>query len=689
MKKLLTAFCAICLATTVGWGVSKPLTADAAENMDEITVDFATNDGDIFTEYSGGGWTVKNGKYYPANASAITKTAKDIDLTGTTCVSFDFYATSAPFDFVLLTDINNGWSGGLGFHLYQSPYQTITVNNNVDQVGWIGDCTVYANALVDRRAHNLKIKIADGKASFYVDGETTAVGFNGGALTEIELSSATLGTSLGESAQIIFRAADTTSYIDNFKVSNSDIDYVAPEQSDDSYTELSLNFSDNKHASYFSGVGTDGFRIDGGRYYPKVDAEKTILAQAVQKDRTTYIAFEYYIAKNSKAEEENTYFTVAYLPDKEGEGVGVGLHNVFIDGQASVTVNEGIATNGYFGKKVFAWNDGKVHSVKIKISEGRISYYLDGETVDFGGETGTEISVPFENKGYLFFTASNTMSWIDNVVVSSDDIPYVPATQDDTPAFTEIETDFEDASLFTADGNGGWIASENSLKPAKDWAVTYLANKIPFAEAKTIAVDFTVSGGQGTQLNIGFRTEIGEGISSGVSLHFYKPTSDNQQLTLSYWFGNPFETTQAIYTEKGFIDGEKHTLKMIIKENTLAVIIDGTIVFKDFAMNSPAGYFTVQSSVAEASLSNLKIVNKAESLSPPDASEDITYPPSSENVADSTGTLTDKPISYNHTYITLTIVFGALAVVGIAATIVLWKKKEKNIKGEKKNETEK
>ncbi len=662
MKKLWITLCSLCFAVSASVGTL--LTVNAAETLESTTVDFTTDDGGVFTAHSNGGWTATDGKYMPAAASAITKTAKGLDLTGTIYVSFDFYATGTPFDFVLLPDIDSGWSGGLGFHLYPD---VITVNNNLDRNGWIGDCTAYPNALMDGKAHNVKMKIANGKASFYVDGETTPVSFNGGAFTEIELSSAAIGTSLGNSAQIIFRAADTESYIDNFKVSTSDIEYVAPEQSDNSYTELSLSFSDSMDPTYFSSVG-NGFRVDGGKYYPSQKNGTVYLNQAISTTGTTYIAFEYYAAQNAR-------FTVAYLSDQTGAGNGLGFHNALVSETANLVLTEGLALENYTAQQPFAWDDGKVHSIKLKVSEGKISYYADGELVDFGGDLGTELTIPFDEEGYLFFTASSTMAWIDNLVVSASDIPYVAPTQD-TPTFEEMETDFADNSLFGAAGNGGWVAEDNSLIPANAWSTAYLTNKIPLISEKTISVDFAVSGGASTQLNIGFRTESAEGVFSGISLHFYKLTNTTEDLRLSYWFGNPFDTVEEIYSGKNFMDGNVHNLKLIVKDNRLSVLVDGELAFREFAINAQAGYFTVQSSVKEARISNLKLVNKAESLSPPDPSLDITYP-STEAVTPSTGTLTNAPKRYNKTYIVLAGVFGGLTVVGAAVTTIVWLKRKK------------
>ena len=636
----------------------------------ETDLDFATTDDGLFEEHSGGGWTVKNGKYCPVSQNSITKSTKTIDLSGTTYISFDFYITTPMFRFVLFgADANfaDAWnSGGLGFIIMAD---AVRLYKGIDPGVWVGDCSTSPNSLMDGKVHNLKVKISDGKISYFVDGETVPLSFNSGAFSEVNISD----TALSEQAIILFYTEDREAFIDNFKVSSRDISYTEPEQPESSYTELTVDFS-SPVVSVFTNIES-GWRTDSNRYYPATGSAKTYITQPIVAENDTYVSFDYYVGNTS----QTTDFAVALLPDVES-GAGLVLHQRFNNSQSVATLNSSLNVETNISEVNFGWDDGNVHNIKIKIYDKKVSYFLDGVLLDFGDGIGSEISFPFtDSEVRLLLSGSNTMTYIDNLIISANDIVYAPPVQDSAIDFGDVEVDLStDPDAFTADSNGGWVISGNKLIPAADWAVSYFSDKISLTANKTITFTFNVSdAASDTQLNIGFKSVIGSSHNTGISLHFFNATDD---LRLNYWFGNPWDSLLSTYSAKNFLDGNDHIIKMIVKDNTLSVKIDNQLIFKEFAINMQSGYLNLQSSLTSASISDFSIKNVAEPLNMPDASLDTSVPniEIGDNVVQST--LKDNPLYRSQTYIIIAIVFGALAAVGMAVTVSLFilKKKKSN-----------
>ncbi|MBQ7879931.1 MAG: hypothetical protein IJ317_04715, partial [Clostridia bacterium] len=185
---------------------------------DETKIDFdGATDAANFTALSVDGWKVQNGKLRPAQEGALynasaTKLNKAIPLTGKSYVSFDFYSTAATFDVGLLDSAAESmWSqNSLFIHLPFADGTTIGVNNYVDCT----EGTYYDGSSVnciDGKPHTLELFIEDGKVSYSLDG--APIYFNGGT-TSFNAPDAA-------SANLVFRAVGTASYIDNLYIADS------------------------------------------------------------------------------------------------------------------------------------------------------------------------------------------------------------------------------------------------------------------------------------------------------------------------------------------------------------------------------------------------------------------------------------------------------------------------------------
>ena len=647
-----------------GYGV--PVSV-CAENVTELSLDFSVNDGDAFDAHYLSGWIVADGVYKPAAAGAITKTIKTVDLTSTVYVSFDFYADAYPFDVFFTEDLNSSWQG-IGAHLYDTAGGVFTVNKNLDRNEWLGDCVVN---YVDGKAHNLKIRIEGRAMSFYMDGSETPLGFNGNSVSSFSLDIPVLS----DKAQIIFRAYGENTYIDNLIISASDVPYTEPEQPTNAYTELSLDFSEENLPSYFAPVfDSAGWRADGGKFYPAAAWAVTKVVQPIDLSVTTYISFDFFAAVSGSAKKD-TQFNLAFLPDCSAQN-GFGIHAYYSEGTAVLTVNESLSRVDWIADYVFPWDDGKEHNLKIKLGGGKVAYFIDGISVSFAdGETEFDIPVT-ETEVYLALQSSEIMSCIDNFTVSESDVVYV--APEPYPEFSEFTSDFSDGSGFIASANEGWKAENGAFLPQNPWSVAQYGTVIPFDGEKTVKFTFKAGeDGNGSQFNVGFVKETASGgvvSSSGLSLHIYKP--DAVQFNVSYWFGNPFDS---IISSKNanYLDGVDHTLKMIIKERTIAVVVDNEIMFKDIPLNMDAGYFTVQSTSVQTEIKDFSIKNKAESLNIPDGSGDVSYGETEEKPAAEI-TVTDFGKKPDGVKLTVAIVCGAVAVISAVITVVITIKTKKN-----------
>ncbi len=697
MKKLLIALCAVCFAATMGTGML--LTANASDTLGTTTVDFTTDDGGVFTAHSGGGWVVDDGKYRPAAASAITKTSKKLDVTGTTYVSFDFYAASAPFDFVLLPDIDNGWSGGLGFHLYSD---AITVNNNVDRNGWIGDCTAYTSSLVDGEVHTLKMKIADGKASFYVDGATEAVSFNSGALTEIDLV-ATEGEnarSLSDSAQLIFRAADTTSYIDNFKVSDSDIPYVAPEQPEEpeepeeKLTSASLDFATDD-GGVFTAHSGGGWAVSGGKYIPAAASAITKTSKKLDVTGTVYVSFDFYAT--------SAPFDFVLLSNIDnGWSGGLGFH-LYSD---YVVVNNNVDRNGWIGDcagYAGALVDEQAHNLKMKIADGKASFYVDGatEAVSFNGGALTEIDLVategenarnLSKSAQIIFRAADTTSYIDNFKVSDSDIPYVAPEQpaDLAEKLTSADLDFatDDGGVFTAHSGGGWVVDDGKYRPAAAGAIIKSSKKLDITGSTYVSFDFCATS---APFDFVLLPNINVGFGGGLGFHLYDGlVTVNNNLDRNGWIGDCTVFPDAL------ADGEVHNLLIKIVDGKASFYVDGAaeaVSFNSGALTeidlvatggenarnlSNSAQIIFRAADTTSYIDNFKVSDSDPTYVPPLADEtyEVTPPVQEEptvNAPEETAT------TFNKVFLTLAIVCGAVALVGVAVIVVIVVKRKNEI----------
>jgi len=586
------------------------------ETVDELQVDFADEtQTENFTAIANEGWKLKDGKYYPAQAGALYNASafqltKAIDLTVTKYISMDFYATGKTFDIGFL-DVSavNMWGNALFIHI---PFAdgTIGVNTYVDcTVGqYLGGSAIN---VMDGVEHNLKIVVQNEKVSYVLDGVTILEGY--------DIPS--------QKAYLVVRAVGEESYIDNLTISNEDIEYIPP-VIDDSYDEAELDFTAELDGSkYFSTLDINGWAVKDGMFLPEyMPWAATYLKQPVDMSGEKYISFDFLAVKDN-FDETQSQFNMMFLTDLERFTCSGGIH-CFMEASAPVlTVNRAMGNDKWVGTSSFNWTDGKYHNMMIIIKDGTITFEVDGQPVK-DSTLGTQIVIELteeqmEKETYFGLQATNVMSRIDNFKVKNAYTEYVAPTPEEEIVFEEFEQSFvagEDNGFVNYQDSVNWTANvDGKFSASKNWAKAYLDKEIPLTDEKTVTLNFNLSTAEsGHQFTIGFSWE--KNSYYGVYLIFY-------QGNVSLNYGTAPQVRLIDQTSNAWYDGEEHTLKMIVKNEKLAIVIDGEVIFKDIQVAMSSGYFTVQSSTTADWIDDLSIVNDAEPLSKPEADGDIATPP--------------------------------------------------------------
>jgi hypothetical protein len=266
----------------------------------------------------------------------------------------------------------------------------------------------------------------------------------------------------------------------------------------------------------------------------------------------------------------------------------------------------------------------------IIIKDSTITFEIDGQAV-VDNLLGSQIVIELEDDDlekeiYFGLQATNVMSRIDNFSIKNTYTEYVAPTPEEEIQFEEMQQNFvagEETGFVKYTDSEDWMVNEDGKFVASvNWAKTSLDKQIPLTEEKTVTLQFNLSTAEsGHQFTIGFSQA--KDSYYGVYLIFYQGS-----VTLNY--GTAPQVRVIDQTSNAWFDGEEHTLKMIVKNEKLAIVIDGEVIFKDVQVAMQSGYLTVQSSTTEDWIDDLSIINDAEPLSAPDAGGDIATPPTED-----------------------------------------------------------
>lgn len=624
-KLLLTAVLAMaCTATVFSAGtLTHAVKAETEPNIEtnsDIAFDFEDAEQEnSMTVLTNGGWTVRDGKYHPSqagvehNASAF-RLMDAMDLSVTKYISMDFYATEKTFDIGFLdVSAENMWGNALFIHL---PFSdgTIGVNTYVDCTAgtYLGGSTVN---VMDGMMHNLKIAVAEEKVSYFLDGEFL--------LGDFDIPS--------QQAYLVIRAVGEDSYIDNLIISDEDIAYIPPVV-DNSYEEAELDFSKELDGTkYFTTLDTNGWTVKDGAFYPEyMPWSSTYLTQPIDLNEEKYISFDFLAVKDN-GDETTSQFNMMLLTNLEKYTCVGAIHCFMESNTPIVMVNRAMGKDKWIGTGSFDWTDGKYHTMMISIKDAQITFAIDGQPV-VDNTLNTPIAIELkesdlEKETYFGLQATNVMSRIDNFKIKNTPTEYVAPAPEEEIIFEEWGNDFaqsEETGFVKYDGSFDWVVEDEKLYASENWSKVYLDKPIPLTEEKTLTVKFALSEAEsGHQFTIGFSQD--KNSYFGLYLIFYQG-----DVTLNY--GTAPQVRLIGQTPNVWFDGAEHVLKMIVKNDRLAIVIDGEVLFKDAQTAMQTGYFTVQSSNTDDWIDDLHIKNDAEPLSKPIADGDIATPPADNTV---------------------------------------------------------
>ncbi len=242
--------------------------------LDDGVIDFeVATDAELFSKLGMVEWQIADGKFYPAEASDLysgnaIKLNQAIDLTTDKVISFDFAIDSYNFDVALL-DVNasNIWGTALGLHF--TDYENIgkiTLNNNIDNANWLGDY-VLESTFADSTQRNLKIKVASGVITYYIDGVQI--------VCSNDVKSA---VKPADSAYLVLRACGTGTYIDNLKITEAksiSVKNIAGEEID------TISALDSVKLPARSEAGFIGYDVNGELYPAGYEIDVTDITEVV------------------------------------------------------------------------------------------------------------------------------------------------------------------------------------------------------------------------------------------------------------------------------------------------------------------------------------------------------------------------------------------------------------------------
>lgn len=361
----------------------------------ETKIDFdGKTDANDFTALALDGWTGDHGKFRPAQEGALynasaTKLNKAIPLTGKSYVSFDFYSTAATFDVGLLDSAaENMWSqNSLFIHLPFSDGATIGVNNYVD-------CTVgtyYDGAsvnCVDGKPHTLELFIEDGKVSYSLDG--APIYFNGGTTS--------FNAPEAASANLVFRAVGTASYIDNLYIADS-----APARE-------SYGFATSKDESAFLAWNSVGWEAKNGGLVAKTNWASVQYAKKLDLTKDRKITFDVFLS----SQDTDKQFNVAFVSDENlptASTVGAGIGFSF---GSTLWLGTNLGRGGWIADVAANLYNDSWHSVTIFVENKKLSIAVDGVKYD-----NLTADIP-TNEANLVMQSTSTQNALDNFCIGEE-----------------------------------------------------------------------------------------------------------------------------------------------------------------------------------------------------------------------------------------------------------------------------
>ena len=376
---------------------------------DEINLTFKKSDENSFTTLGNGGWMVDDGLFYPAwIAWASSYLTQPVPMDGEKYISFDVYAakdnsdaSQTQFNAVLMTDLTT-YVTTAGAHFFMNGTEPVfSINQSFNKGTATGEIPFNWN---DGKVHNIKIAIKDGAVTFALDGETVVDAYD--EVVTINLSD----TEKAATTYLVFQATNFMTCIDNLVISNTDIEYVAPETETLTFDGVSHDYSDaaveEEYAKTAASGNTWAVNADGKftaasgwsvaylKEKMNLTDEKTITLNFCLTDGGAGDTAHQFLVGLSKTTDS---YAGLYLTCYQG----VARLNYWL-GPTSREI--GAVSTNYF--------DGQEHTLKFIIDGGVAALTID-DVVLF-----KEIQVGMSS-GYFKVQSSNTTDWIDNLEIKN------------------------------------------------------------------------------------------------------------------------------------------------------------------------------------------------------------------------------------------------------------------------------
>ena len=378
--------------------------------------------------------------------------------------------------------------------------------------------------------------------------------------------------------------------------------------------EAEFDFEDETIAENVTALAHGGWVVKDGKYSPSVagamyNAAAFRLSKAIDLTGTKYVSLDFYSAAKT--------FDIGLL-DTMAEnmwGNAQFIHLPYADGTIGVNTYVDCTAGQYLGGSAINVMDGGYHNLKIVVDGGKISYVLDGTEILSG------FNVP-SAQAYLVIRAVGEESYIDNLIISNEDIEYIPPVVDNS--YDELELEFtaelDGTKYFQTYDVNGWAVKDGVFSPEyMPWAATYLKQPVDMSGEKYISLDFLAVKDNGdetqSQFNFMFLTELTRGACSGAIHCFIQ--DGKPVLTVNRAMGNDKWIATADFD---WADGQYHRLMIIIKDKTITFEIDGEVL-TDNVLGKPIvielkdeqaaaeTYFGLQATNVMSRIDNFKIKN--------------------------------------------------------------------------------
>lgn len=404
------------------------------------------SDGNVFAT-NNGGWVVQNGVYKPSIAWATTYFDFKIPFSSNKEISFDFCLKNNgdknhQFNLGFVDAIGETVGAGLAGHFFNHAQhgELFTLNRDFGNPvgnGWIADNTDNFN---DGKVHHMLIQVENGKVRFCIDNKVI--------FQDIELDA--------NSAYFILQATSVNTYVDNMKLSNKLTDtskysvsaqtqVAAPTagkmgEGSYQYKEMEFDFGKASHGDAF-GTTFNGWSVVDGVYKPNAEWATAYPNCLIPLDEEKEITFDFCM---KDVESKTRQFNVAFVtPNGELFNTYLAAHFYQHEQYGELlTLNRDFGNpigEGWIADNMNHFNDGKVHSMMIRVKDGMVAFYIDGNEIFK--------EIPMDAKeAYFIMQFTSPESYIDNFRIS-DTLTYIPdyPTNDPNPegdeAIDEADTD--------------------------------------------------------------------------------------------------------------------------------------------------------------------------------------------------------------------------------------------------------